>query len=240
MKRMHRLMVLSATYRQASVADAKRNRLDPDNVLYARQNVRRLDAETLRDALLSVSGLLRPYGGGKPLWPPVPDDILKAQPGILEAIKGQDAGRMQGWYADPLERTDVRSIFLIQKRALPLPFLQSFDLPDLTCSCGKRNITTVAPQALTLLNSPSALRFARAFADRVQAEAGEDPQRRVDAAMRHAVGRTPDPDERAILVDLLKRHTELHRKKSAADADSLALIDLCRALLNLNEFVYID
>jgi mono/diheme cytochrome c family protein len=243
LKNMHRLMVRSAAYRQVSVDDAKRRALDPDNTLLWRQNVQRLNAETLRDSLLSVSGLLLHNDGGKPLWPPVPEEIRHAQPAILEADKGGDSGRMQGWYADPLEKTDVRSIFLIQKRCLPIPFLQAFDLPDPTLSCSRRHVTTVAPQALTLLNSPEAVRYARAFADRIAKEAGVEPEKRVERAVWRALGRAPDAEEKKLALDLLQRHTEAHRKaakQGAPTPEQLALVDLCRALMNLNEFVYID
>lgn len=242
-KKMHRLIVRSAAYRQRSVDDPKRRALDPENSLLWRQNAQRLNAETLRDGLLFVSGLLQPVDGGKPLWPPVPEDLLKAQPGILEAEKGGDAGRMQGWYADPLEKTDVRSIFLIQKRSLPIPFLQAFDLPDPTVSCSRRQVTVVAPQALTLLNSPEAVRYARAFAKRIADEAGPEPARRVEQALLRALGRTPDAEEKKLSLDLLERHTAAHRKAGKPNGPApelLALVDLCRALLNLNEFLYID
>jgi len=109
-KAMHRLMVTSQAYRQtsnvefrmsSSVTDrqvrnsqfAIRNSNDPANKLLWRQNPPRLDAETMRDTLLAVSGKLRPYAGGKPLWPPLPDEILKAQPGVLEGLEGKDGGR---------------------------------------------------------------------------------------------------------------------------------------------------
>src|SRR5690349_20569642 len=74
---------------------------------------------------------------------------------------------MQGWYADPTEQTDVRSVFLVRKRCLPIPFLQAFDLPDTTVSCARRDTTVVAPQALMLLNSPEGVRYAQALATRV-------------------------------------------------------------------------
>jgi mono/diheme cytochrome c family protein len=243
LKKMHRLIVRSAAYRQASLDDPKRRPLDPDNVLLWRQNVQRLSAETMRDSLLAVSGLLLPYQEGKPLWPPVPEHLRHAQPAILEAEKGGDAGRMQGWYADPLEQTDVRSIFLIQKRCLPIPFLQAFDLPDPTVSCSRRHVTTVAPQALTLLNSPDAARYARAFAERIAREAGPEPEKRVERAVWRALARPPDADEKKLALDLLQRHTAAHRqaaKPGAPSPEQAALIDLCRALVNLNEFVYID
>src|SRR5262249_1445177 len=147
------------------------------------------------------------------------------------------------WYTDPVEKTDVRSVFLIQKRSVPLPFLVPFDLPDTTCSCARRNVTTVAPQALTLLNSSLTIRTARAFADRVAREAGADPARRVERALWLALGRAADADERTLALALLRKHSEIHarnHKQGGEAPEHLALIDLCRAILNVNEFSYID
>src|SRR5262245_33800676 len=141
----------------------------------------------MRDAVLAVSGRLLPQRSGPPRWPPVPYELLFGQPGIQEALTGEDGGRRQGYYAEPAEQTDVRSVFLIQKRVLPLPYLQAFDLPELTMSCGRRDVTTVAPQALSLLNSPFAVRMARAFAERVAREAGEQSAPRVERAVRLAL-----------------------------------------------------
>lgn len=230
MKRLHRLLVSSAVYRRESSGSgltALDSRLprDPDNHLLWRQNSQRLDAETLRDAMLAVSGRLIPHHAGKPLWPPVADEILFSQPGILEAKDGSDGGRMQGWYPDPLEATDVRSLFLVQKRAVPIPFLQPFDIPESTCSCAKRNVTTVAPQALTLFNSETSIRLATAFAERLTTEAGRDPDQQLTRAVHLALGRSPDDEELKTLRDL---------------ATQTSLAEACRAILNLNEFVYVD
>lgn len=249
-KSLHRTIVMSATYRQASGlnGDARNNAAnDPENLLLWRQNVRRLDAETLRDSLLAVSGLLKPYEGGKPLWPSVPDELLKAQPAILEAEKGGDGGRMQGWYADPIEQTDVRSVYLVRKRCLPIPFLQAFDLPDTTVSCARRDATVVAPQALMFLNSPEAVRFAQAFADRLvpvtetfDCEDAQATDAVIQKLFQLALGRPADVLERQLATDLLTRHAHQHRATSGQGANRLALVDLCRAVLNLNEFAYID
>jgi len=243
LKAIHRLMVTSASYRQASAGDPARHRADPDNALLWRQNVQRLDAETIRDALLAVSGRLLPDRSGRPRWPPVPDDILEAQPAILEARHGGDGGRLQDWYAEPVESTDVRSVFLIQKRSVPVPLLGPFDLPDTTVSCARRSTTTVAPQALTLLNNPDVLRIARAFADRAAAKAGDDRDRQAVEAFRFALARPPDDEEQRMAVDLLGRHAVRYEKAPSTDGRSpgrRALADLCRAIMNLNEFLYID
>jgi cytochrome c551/c552 len=270
-KELHRLIVSSATYRQTSHAkednQTKRQpdnenkavslshglivssfQRDPENKLLWRQNVRRLDAETLRDTLLAVSGLLKPYDSGKPLWPPVPDELRSAQPAILEAEKGGDGGRMQGWYADPVEQTDVRSVFLVRKRCLPIPFLQAFDLPDTTVSCARRDTTVVAPQALMLLNSPEGVRYSQAFANRVSGsiadpsiEDAKQTSQLINVIFQQALHRHATDDEAKLATEFLRRHRQFHVVKEPAErAAKLALTDLCRAVLNLNEFAYVD
>ena len=245
-KELHRLIVSSATYRQRSTGGSPVSEMQASRLHYGAQNVRRLDAETLRDALLSVSSLLKPYDSGKPLWPPVSEELLKAQPAILEAEKGGDGGRMQGWYADPIEQTDVRSVFLVRKRCLPIPFLQAFDLPDTTVSCARRDTTVVAPQALMLLNSPEGVRYAQALATRVSGATDKldfddtvKTKQLLETLFQVALNRTPTAQELPLSVEFLKRHAQQHRE--AGDrASLLALTDLCRAILNLNEFAYID
>ncbi len=245
-KELHRLIVTSATYRQRSTGGLPVAELQASRLHYDAQHVRRLDAETLRDALLAVSGLLKPYDTGKPLWPPVPDELLKAQPAILEAEKGGDGGRMQGWYADPIEQTDVRSVFLVRKRCLPIPFLQAFDLPDTTVSCARRDTTVVAPQSLMLLNSPEGVRYAQALAarvsgapDKLQFDDAAKTRQLVQMLFQVALNRGPTAEESPLTIEFLKRHAQQHRE--AGDrASLLALTDLCRAILNLNEFAYID
>ena len=251
-KQLHRLIVTSATYRQQSGDRDEARVVDPDNQLLWRQNVQRLDAETLRDSLLAVSGLLRREGGGKAKWPSVPEELLYAQPGIQEAIKGEDGGRMQGWFTDPPQETDVRSLYLVRKRCLPIPFLQAFDLPDTTVSCARRDRTVVAPQALMLLNSEDGVRYARALAERLLNE----ERTKVDAnsggldtlgptivqrAFRDTLARRPDAEEERLSLEFLKSQVEQHRAAGETDAGDLkAVVDLCRAVLNLNEFAYYD
>lgn len=266
-KDLHRLIVKSRAYRQCSQATESRQRVtqsstvhpDPDNTLLWRQNLRRLDAETLRDSLLSVSGQLRPYGGGKPLWPEIAAELRNAQPAILEAEKGGDGGRMQGWYTDPIELTDVRSIFLVRKRCLPIPFLQAFDLPDSTVSCARRDSTVVAPQALMLLNSPDGIRYARALSKRLihtarlqpgldeksdQSKPIDDPKLLstiVTHLFQTTLNRAPDEEELKLALQLMRHNFEVHHRAGDGEpAFQRSVDDLCRAVLNLNEFIYID
>ncbi len=250
-KQLHRSILLSAAYARSSLADplqAARGD-DPDNRLLWRQNPRRLEAEGIRDALLQVSGLLREDRGGPPRFPPVPDDILHANPAIIEFMKEGADGRPQGWYAQPIEETFVRSVYLVRKRSLPLPFLQPFDLPDGVSPCGRRDATTVASQALNLMNDDLVVRAASALADRVRAAVGEDAEAWPAAVVRRVLQRAPNGDEAAAAADFLSRHCDLHADSTAparagesADrsAGHRALVDLCRAILNVNEFLYID
>jgi hypothetical protein len=244
-KSLHRLILTSAAWQQQSrqsSAIAAAPHSDPENQLFWRQNLRRLDAETVRDVLLQSAGLLREKSGGRPVWPAVPQELLEAQPAILEALEGKDDGRRQGWYADPVEQTDVRSLYLIRKRCLPIPFLQVFDLPDTTSSCARRDETVVAPQAIMLLNSPETVRCCTALAERVRAECGgqmtaellgEQAGTAVDAAYRILFQRTADAEERA-------RAAEFLRQLAASNGADTALREFCRALLNTNEFLYVD
>lgn len=252
-KEMHRLMVLSASYRQTSTHRDDAAKLDPENQLLSRQNVQRLSAEGLRDAMLAVSGKLLPVDRGEPRWPPVPLELLTAQPAILEDMEGKGGGRGQGYPAQPLEETFVRSVFLVQKACVPLPLLQAFDLPEVSVSCGRRNITTVAPQALTLLNSPFSIAMAHALAERAAKEAGSEPARQIERAVSLSLARQPTADEQKLLDAMYEEHVKLHTKRLAelpdaksddssltAIANQSALADICRALMNLNEFVYVD
>ncbi|MEY5014936.1 MAG: hypothetical protein RIS92_1294 [Verrucomicrobiota bacterium] len=225
-KAMHRLMVTSRAYQQSSAERVEAVGADPDNTLMWRQNVRRLDAETMRDAMLAVSGLLRQRVGGRPVWPPLPEELLRAQPGVLEALEGKDSGRRQGWFTDKEEDCDVRSIYLVQKRTVPIPFLQVFDVPDTAVSCARRDVTTVAPQALNLLNSDFTLRAARAM-EKAWAGVGEDGEF-VRRAIRRAFGRAATGAEVASGATFVRA------------AGSQGRVEYCRALLNANEFVYID
>jgi hypothetical protein len=220
-KQLHRLIVSSATYRQQSLAGGTRASQDSGNALLWRQNPRRLSAEQLRDALLAVSGRLQWKDGGPPVWPELPPEVLQSNPAFLD----DNETRTKGWYPSAKEDQDVRSVFLVQKRTVRIPFLETFDLPENSTSCARRNESTVAPQALSLLNSPLALEAAHALAERVVGDSGPGEADRVERAFRLAFQRSPRPEESERCLVLLRRRS---------------LPELCRALLNLNEFVYVD
>jgi hypothetical protein len=222
-KKLHRLIVTSATYRQASsnarMADAMK--IDAQNDLLWRQHLRRLSAEQLRDALLAVSGLLKERAGGPPVWPELPVDVLQANPAFLD----DNAEKTKGWYPSPPAERAVRSIYLVQKRTVRVPFMETFDLPENSTSCARRNESTVAPQALSLMNGVDAVEAAKAFAKRVEREAGTEPAAQVRKAFALALQRAPDAGEEKACAVLLQERS---------------LAELCRALLNVNEFLYID
>jgi hypothetical protein len=214
LKAMHRLMVTSTAYRQTSLVPA--TAADSDNRLLSRMSRRRLEGEALRDSMLSVAGLLNHRAGGPSVAPELPPE--------LGASRG-------GWptTADPAER-NRRSVYVFAKRNLRYPLFSTFDAPDANETCARRFTTTTAPQALMLLNSKVTLDVARAFADRVRTEAGGDPDRQIERACHLALGRAPDAEERATLRGFLDRGSDR----------SAALTDLCHALLNVNEFLYVD
>jgi hypothetical protein len=216
MKKLHRLIVTSTTYRLAPPPSG-----NLDRRLLAGQLPRRLTAEALRDAMLAVAGRLQLREGGAPVWPEVPEEILRANPAFLD----DNAEKTKGWYPTPHEQTGVRSIFLVQKRTLRVPMMETFDLPDNALSCPRRTVSTVAPQALTLLNSPFATEIAGAFAERLRREAGEDARAQIERAFALALQRAPDDEERRACRRFLAARS---------------LPELCRALLNLNEFAYVD
>ena len=133
--------------------------------------------------------------------------------------------KTRGWYPSPHEQVSVRSIYLVQKRSLRLPMLETFDQPESNLSCGRRNVSTVAPQALTLLNSPFATEMAESFAQRLERETNGKAEAEVERAFQLSFQRPPEDSERTECVAFLATHR---------------LSDFCLALMNANEFAYVD
>jgi hypothetical protein len=214
-KRMHRLIMTSTAYRQSSSRNVNGQRLDPENRLLWRQRLRRLEAEALRDAILNTSGGLNVLMYG----PPVP----MVRQGDGEVVTAADASGSR------------RSVYLQVRRSQPLTILQVFDQPVIETNCTRRNASTVASQALILLNSEFLARQADAFAARVLREKPDDA---VGYALLLAFGRQATERERAMLTVFVKEQTSRHT--GTADAERRALADLCQMLQSANEFVYID
>jgi hypothetical protein len=220
---VHRLIVTSGTYRQVSLTTSTGSaKIEGVKTLLGRHSLRRLSAEQLRDALLAVSGLLKTdHAGGPPIWPDLPADILQANPAFLD----DNAEKTKGWYPSAKTNQNVRSVYLVQKRTVRVPFLETFDMPENSISCARRTESIVAPQALSLLNGSIAVEAARALAERVKSEAGDDPARQVEKVFAFALQRRPDSAETSQCLELLR---------------SRSLAELCRAMLNVNEFVFVD
>jgi len=213
-KQMHRLIMQSNTYRAASVGPAQNLRKDPENRFLSRMNRHRLDSDAIRDNILAVSGTLNLKMGGVGVIPPLTrEEIL--------------AARMpQLWPAnpDPAEHTR-RSIYLQMKRSLTLPMLQIFDAPDTAMSCPRRETSTVAPQALALMNSEFSATQAEKFAARIRKQAAEDLEAQVESGWRLAFGRPPAAEERQTALEYLRRNS---------------LSRLCLLMFNMSEFIYVD
>jgi hypothetical protein len=228
LKSIHRLMLTSNTYRQASLhpqADEYNTR-DSGNKFWWRAERRRLDAEALRDTLLAVSGELDPRRGGPGFRPTM-------SPEALEGLSRKGAA----YAASPPEEQRRRSLYIFAQRSLLTPLLTTFDFSDTTLSCGRRDVTIVAPQALALLNDPFVHERSQALARRVMS-AESDPAKRVAAAWRFALGREPtDSEHAASLQHLESQHARFANQPSP---DEAALASLCHVLLNLNELAYVD
>jgi hypothetical protein len=214
-KAIHRLIVTSATYRQSSRVQAEAKRLDPDEALLWRYPLRRLESESIRDAILWCAGTLNLRQGGPGVFPMIDPRVIRS-------------GNIPRWPLDARDGPDVwrRSLYLFRMRSVPVPLLETFDAPDRTQSCPIRSRTTVPTQALTLLNSPFVLDQSRRFAARVAREAGPEADAQIKLAFRLASGEPPSTEQLRMARDYL------------AGAGDLA--GLCHILFNSNEFLYVD
>jgi hypothetical protein len=215
LKPIHRLMVISNTYKQSSETPltTQASRSDPGNRLLWRFNRRRLSAEEIRDAMLSVSGRINLKGGG-------PSVMVSVNPELVQLLYKPSQWKVAG---DKAEH-DRRSIFLIAKRNLRLPFFEVFDAPALTTSCPRRESSTHAPQALELLNGRLSNNLAAAFASRLERETGGVPERVIERAFRRALGRPPTSQEHELSLEFLREQP---------------LKEFALAVFNLNEFLYV-
>ena len=244
-KPLHRLMVTSATYRQSSSwKTAKQADEDPENVWLWRMNRRRLDAEGLRDAMLAVSGELNPAMGGPGVLVPIEKEI--------EDLIFTEAEVVDLWPETPDPREyGRRSLYLFRKRNVRYPMFDAFDAPDTQSACPQRHVSTHALQSLVLLNSDFAADRAKALAGRVLREAADTPGR-IDRLYRICLARPPAADEFSKLEAFLASQADFLRARPAdslakprgapADLDpalGAAWVDLARAMINRNEFVYV-
>lgn len=218
-KAMHKLILLSNTYQQASenpLLKGPAGKADEDNKLLSRFPRRRLEAEAIRDSILWVSGRLNTEMGGPSVFPPLPADLADF------ARYGRTGGLM--WEPNPKEEdARRRSIYIFQRRSLPLPMMAAFDATVFSESCERRSTTTTPLQALTMMNGDLVNEESVHLANRIVRDVGTDPAAQVRRAFELVLSREPEPDEAARF------------KKSG-----LSLESLCKVLLSSNEFVYLE
>ena len=237
LKSLHKLILMSAVYQQSAAYDERRAKLDPGNRLWWRREPVRLEAEVLRDSILSVSGALNRTLYGPPVKPRMDPD----------AIVFADA-RYDQWPKDVKEgpATWRRSIYIFTKRSNLFPFLQTFDAPRAIGSCSRRDLTTVPTQGLALLNDAFMREQARLFAERVLWESAADPASRVAGVYALALGRKPNANESGKATAFVKDQAKQYQDDLGSDSTSLsrssvsALTDFCQVLLASNEFSYVD
>jgi hypothetical protein len=255
MKSIHRLIVTSATYRQASspsrnATAGKASAVDPNDKLLWHARIKRREAEAIRDAMLQVSGQLNPRLGGPSNCPQLPTAVME---------------NVYAWDADPQPYDrNRRSIYVLAKRNFAYPLLAAFDQPDRVNSCPVRPDTITAPQALAMLNGEFTLTQARHWAGALLTDHGHDTNALIRAAYRRAFDREPDAHEVAAAEKYLSRLTQLIGSRTSAVRPSLpsavplgekgkgqettgndvafaaAVVDLCHALLNSAEFLDVE
>ncbi len=255
-KRLHRVIMMSAAYRMASSHPSQQrcSAVDSQNRLLWRFPRRRLDAEALRDAMLAASGQLNLTMGGPGFFPAL-------SPEAAEGLSRKG----ESWDTSPIDEQRRRSIYIFTKRSLLVPLMTTFDFCDTTTSCGKRDVTTVPPQALALLNNHFVHAQSMAMAGRLVRDAGHDVTRQIERAWEVAFARRPGVVELEAARDHVQQQRRYYGRWMAgrsgenlrsdigpalsgmvagapadADAEQLALASLCHVLINANEFVFID
>jgi hypothetical protein len=227
LKALHRQIVCSTTYRQSSEGNGRGESIDATNALIWRAPVRRLEAETIRDSMLAVSGQL----AARMFGPPVPVSA-DANNQIVVGGGKRDA------------EASRRSIYVQVRRSQPPYALHVFDAPQMEPNCEQRNSSTVAPQSLLMLNSQFVVDQSLEFAERVMAATGDDIEQQVAMAYRLALGHEPATEHRAEFVHFLREQTDLIRDRlpesERSQAAERALASLCQALLGSNPFLYAD
>ncbi len=249
LKQLHRVMMNSTAYRQGARRSAAAEAADPDNHLLGRMNVRRLEAEIIRDAALAVSGKLTRKLFGAPV-PITEDDVGQ----VVVGVDTRDgAGRPTGKFVPLNEEEFRRSLYVTVRRSKPLGMLQTFDLPAMEPNCEAREISTVAPQSLALMNGEFAVEQARYLAERVVREAGADVRAQAARAWRLAYGAAPGAAELDGAVGFIRTQTAWYqahpvtpgkaakgKPEPLTDAALLALANYCHALLSSNRFIYVN
>jgi hypothetical protein len=239
-KKLQREIMLSSVYRQASDYRQDASAVDPDNKLMWAFPRLRMDAEEIRDSMLLAAGLLNEKMGGPGVRPPVPKNL----------------GAGNAWTVTPkVEEHNRRSVYVFIRRNIPYPMLEVFDMASAQLVHSKRDVTTTAPQALTLINDDLYYQWSEALAGRVIKETGTDFNAGLDRLFQLLYGRSPDPWEKDTLQTFLSAQGKTIAEQKAAGKPiatpagftetqelsatrAAAFVDLVHAMANSNEFTY--
>ena len=230
-KRLHRMILMSSVWQQGARPNEVASQIDLQNRLLWKMVPKRLEAEALRDAMLSVSNTLNLEAGGpgfKPYIPPEANLARNIQGGAYPADAKDD------------EATRRRSVYMFHKRLIPYPLFQAFDRPELMTSCSRRQNTTVAPQAMAILNDKFVRAVARDFADRLLANSGNDTRSLIVETFELAFARPPNDSELATAEKFITAQTVARSAREEKSSRREAVADFCHALFGLNEFIYVD
>ena len=246
LKAFHKLLMISTVYRQSSTRSDTLDAIDPDNQLLGRMNLRRLDAESIRDTVLAVSGNLNATLYGPPMAVTA-DGVGQV---VIGTPKNDREGRVIALKEDAAFR---RSIYVQTRRTLKLGMLAAFDAPTMTPNCEQRNSSTVANQALLFMNNVELLRQSEIFAERVAKDAGNDVETQLRRAWRLALASEPTSEQIERSVVFLGVQKKIARQKIseltpdeakklrfADHPEKQALAVFCQFLLSNNAFLYVD
>lgn len=241
LKTLHRNILNSAVWQQASTRDASDERgseIDPANSLLWRMAPLRLEVEIMRDAMLAVTNTLNLEAGGPGFKP-----YIAPEANLARNIQGE------GYPKDAPDdaTTRRRSVYMFHKRLIPYPMFQAFDRPDLMTSCARRQNTTVAPQAMVILNDRFVRTVSRDFANLlVQSQtdktvpAESELQPIIEKAFESAFARLPTESETETSIQFIEAQAKVRAGREEQDPRIEALTDFCQSLFGLNEFIYVD
>ena len=216
-KKLHRLILCSSTYRQSSSFDPLKAKRDPENRLYWRWEGKRIEAEAIRDSMLFVAGVLdtQMYGQQVALGVGADGQVI---------VSDASPGKFR------------KTIYIRQRRSEPVSFLEVFDAPKMVTNCTERHHSISPLQSLSLLNNRFVVESARQFAERVRVTAGENTKNQISRAYWLAFGRLPSDEEKVRIMEFFRETSSLTEQTAGT---SSALLNLCHMLLASNEFVYI-
>jgi hypothetical protein len=230
-KKLVRELVLSSAFAMSSKADAEADAADPDNRLLHRANVRRLEAEAVRDSILAVSGRL-----DRTMFGPGVEVHLTP---FMDNNYTDDYGRPKG--SGPLDGAGRRSVYLMVRRNFMNPMLVAFDLPQPLNTAGRRSVSNVPAQALILMNDPFVAEQAKVWARRVLAENHPDVAARVARMYEQAYARAPTERERDVALSFLDRQAGLLSLPDGCRSNDERLwAELGQVMINVKEFTYLN